>query len=190
MGREYELKYAALPEQLEAIAAVLADPACIRMETVYYDTPDGTLSARRITLRRRMENGICVCTVKTPASGAGRGEWETECGDIRESIDMLCKLGAPEMLRALPQLVEVCGARFTRRAYCVPFGQSVLEVALDRGVLTGGGRECALCEVEVELRSGQDADADAYADALSRRFGLVPESRSKFRRALDLAKGE
>ena len=190
MGREYELKYAALPEQLEAIAASLDSLSVTRMETAYYDTPDGALSARRITLRRRMENGRAVCTVKTPASGGGRGEWEAECGDIRESLEILCKLGAPEDLLALPELVEVCGARFTRRACGVRFGQSVLEVALDRGILTGGGRETPLCEVEVELKSGFDADADSYAAALAQTYGLTPESKSKFRRALDLAKGE
>ena len=89
MGREYELKFSALPEQLEAIAASLSGPERITMETTYYDTPDGALSAQRITLRRRMENGRSVCTVKAPAADGSRGEWETECGDIRESIDIL-----------------------------------------------------------------------------------------------------
>lgn len=190
MGREYELKFAALPEQLEAIAASLSDPDLTAMETTYYDTPGGDLSARRITLRRRMENGLSVCTVKTPATDGGRGEWETECDDIRESIEILCKLGAPEALRSLTELIPVCGARFTRQAFSVAFGESVLEVALDRGILTGGGREIPLCEAEVELKSGFDADADLYAADLAQTYGLIPEPKSKFRRAMDLAKGE
>ena len=69
-------------------------------------------------------------------------------------------------------------------------GGSLLELALDRGVLTGGGREIPLCEVEVELKSGSREAVLAFAKELAQRFDLAPETRSKFRRALALAKGE
>ena len=73
MGREIELKYAALSPQQEALRAAFPGSwQSIAMETTYYDTPAGELSARRITLRRRMENGVSVCTVKTPAPGGAR----------------------------------------------------------------------------------------------------------------------
>ena len=190
MGREYELKFSALPEQLEAIAASLDSLSGTEMETTYFDTPDGALSARRITLRRRMENGRAVCTVKTPDAHGGRGEWETEGEDLREALDILCKLGAPADLLTYPEFTPVCGARFTRRACAVTFGEAELEVALDRGVLIGGGRERPLCEVEVELKSGEDRDADRCAAELAGKYGLTPEPKSKFRRAMALAKGE
>ena len=46
MGREFELKYRATPEQLERIRTGLAlDWQTISMETVYYDTPPGTSAA-------------------------------------------------------------------------------------------------------------------------------------------------
>ena len=65
-----------------------------------------------------------------------------------------------------------------------------VELAIDAGVLTGGGREIPLCEVEVELKSGSQDACDRYAEALATRFGLTPEPQSKFRRALALYKGE
>ena len=65
-----------------------------------------------------------------------------------------------------------------------------MELALDRGVLLGGGREVALCEVEVELKDGQPEAAVAFAQELAEKFGLRPEQKSKFRRALALAEGE
>jgi triphosphatase len=65
-----------------------------------------------------------------------------------------------------------------------------VELALDEGSLTGGGREIPLCEVEVELLSGSREAACVYAGALAVRFGLKQETRSKFRRALALARGE
>ena len=60
MAKEFELKYAASPAQLEQIhAAVPEQYKTISMETTYYDTPDGALSARKWTLRRRLENALC-----------------------------------------------------------------------------------------------------------------------------------
>ena len=192
MGREFELKYAADAAAQAAIAAAFGPFETMEMATTYYDTPDGALSARRMTLRRRMENGLSVCTVKTPAPDGGRGEWEVACEDIRSGVSLLCKLGTPEELAALTAggVVEVCGARFTRRAAAVTLPDCTVELALDAGVLLGGGRECPLCEVEVELKSGSEAAAVAFARALAAQYGLQPESRSKFRRALTLAKGE
>ena len=62
-----------------------------------------------------------------------------------------------------------------------------LKPALDEGKLLGGDKELPLCEVEVELKSGTDADALAYARVLARKFALRPEAKSKYLRALELA---
>ena len=68
MGIEFELKYRATPAQQAALLERFGGQGrAISMETTYYDTPDRYLSARHITLRRRMENNVSVCTVKTPA---------------------------------------------------------------------------------------------------------------------------
>lgn len=192
MGREFELKFAAEARQLEAIREKYGGFSAISMETTYFDTPDGALSARHITLRRRMENGLSVCTVKTPAGGHARGEWETQCGDITAAIPALCQLGCPAELLSLTKegLIPICGARFTRLAKTLPVPGGTVELALDRGVLTGGGQELPLCEAEVERKTGSEEAAEAFARALAEAFGLQPENRSKFRRALALAKGE
>jgi inorganic triphosphatase YgiF len=193
MGVEFELKFTADPQIQEKIADVyFGNDQSYQMCTTYYDTPSGALSARRITLRCRLENGEAVCTVKTPMDGYGRGEWDCRCEDIRKSIPILCAQGAPEELLQLTAegIVEVCDARFKRRAATVSFGNEVLEIALDQGVLTGGGKEEPLCEVEVELKSGAPELAVAFAMDLKERFQLIPQNKSKFRRALALAKGE
>lgn len=192
MATEYELKFKATPAVLEAIAdAYPGQWTQIQMETAYYDTPSGALSARRYTLRRRLENGVSVCTLKTPA-GSARGEWETECNSIQQAIPKLLALGCPGDLAQLVQegLVHICGAKFTRLAKTVTTPQCTVELALDRGTLTGGGRTEPLCEAEVELKAGSMQQCDAFARALSDRFGLVTEEKSKFRRALSLYKGE
>ena len=193
MGVEFELKFSARPEQQEGIfSAFPGDYQTFQMETTYYDAPDSGLSQRHITLRRRFENGESVCTVKTPTSGYGRGEWDCRCDKIEDAILMLCKLGAPEELLPLTAqgVSAICGAKFVRRALLVKFAGAQLELALDKGVLMGGGKEVPLCEVEVELKSGPEDAAVEFGMILARRFGLTPQKKSKFRRALALAKGE
>lgn len=193
MGIEFELKFSARAEQQAAIrAAFPVEYETIHMETTYFDTADFALSDRHITLRRRLENGESVCTVKTPVSGYGRGEWECRCEDIDTGIIELCKLGAPKELLILTVagVQAVCGARFTRQAGMVEFSGAALELALDSGVLLGCGREIPLCEVEVELKSGDTAAAVEFGEQLAQRFGLELQKKSKFRRALALARGE
>lgn len=193
MATEFELKYAATAANLEAIrAAVPGQYDTISMETTYYDTPGHDLSARKWTLRRRLENGVSVCTLKTPASGSARNEWELECDSIETAIPELCKLSGLALLAELTAagVKPVCGARFTRLACRVALDGAEAEIALDAGVLFGGGRELAFAEVEAELKSGLEAAVVAWAQDLQRRFDLKPEPKSKFRRALDLAKGE
>ena len=183
------MKFGAEEAQQKAIAAKFGEFRTIAISAAYYDTPDGALSARHITLRRRLENGVSVCTVKTPGENGARGEWEVQQEDIGEAIPKLCKLGAPADLPRWTAggLVHLCGAHFTRRAKQITLAGCTLELALDQGVLTGGGREIPLCEVEVELKSGSEEAAVAFADSLAAEFGLKREEKSKFRRASELA---
>ena len=192
MGREFELKYKATAAQQQAIREVFGDFRTIRMETTYFDTPDGSLSQRHVTLRIRKENNISVCTMKTPLSDGSRGEWECEAEDIQQGLSKLVALGAPTELCDLAKvgLITVCGAKFTRLATDVPTADGMAELAIDSGILLGGGREIPLCEVEIEHKSGSDQATLELAAIMSARFGLVQENKSKFRRALALAKGE
>lgn len=189
MGVEYELKFRATPEQQAAIREQIeGQEKEYDMATTYFDANDGGLSARHYTLRRRMENERSVCTLKAPIDEFGRGEWETECDCINAAIEKLCKLGAPTNLKKLTEngIKEVCGARFHRIAKTVILPEGTVELALDRGVLMGGGKELALCEVEVELKEGTPEMTHAYALLLAARYGLIPEKFSKFRRAMAL----
>ena len=190
MGREFELKYAADPAQQEKILEELGEFITICMETSYYDTPDGALAARKITLRRRMENGVSVCTVKTPLDTHGRGEWETQCPEIDMAIGELCKLGAPEVLLHLTAggLVNTCGAAFTRHALTLTVPGAVIEVAVDRGRLFAGHREAPICEVEAELKEGSEEALLRWAEEFARHYHLSPEPKSKFARASALAR--
>ncbi|MBR4291169.1 MAG: CYTH domain-containing protein [Oscillospiraceae bacterium] len=189
MGREFELKFAATALDHEVLRSRFQNLSPIAMETTYYDTPDGDIRRLRWTLRRRMENGISVCALKTPGEGFGHGEWEVCCEKIEKAIGLLLGKGAPKQLYAFAQagLHPVCGARFTRLAGLIEAPGCTVELALDEGVLLGGGREQPLCEIEVELKAGSEDAAAAFAMALAQEFGLRPETRSKIVRAMALA---
>ena len=192
MATEYEWKFQATSRQLAAIAAAFPETGVkISMETTYFDTPTGALSARHYTLRRRLENEESVCTLKTPAGNA-RSEFEVRCEDISQAVGQFPAMGCPGDFSRLVQegILPICGAKFTRIAKTVCLPEGTVELALDEGILMGGGREMPLCEVEVELKSGDVRFCDLFARTLAARFGLTQEEKSKFRRALALYRGE
>lgn len=190
MGREFEQKYAATEAILADLAVQYPDGHMISMQTAYYDTPDGALSAQQMTLRIRSENDQQICTLKTPLSNGSRGEWECPAGDIATGLCHLLALGAPLMLRSPNDLRVVCGARFNRWAVPLPTADGMAELALDQGVLLGGGKELPFWEVELELKSGSEEALLSLAHQLAAAYHLKPEPKSKFRRALELAQGE
>lgn len=192
MATEYEYKFKTDLSNLMALNGAFSEISKeIQMETVYYDTPTSQLSARHYTLRRRLENGKSICTLKTPA-GDARNEWETENVFIERAIPSLIAQGAPAELQELIKegLFPICGAKFTRLAKTIPITDGVLELALDHGYLFAGERKEPLCEVELELKSGDKAAFDRYVQGFAKEFSLEEEPRSKFRRALRLHKGE
>ncbi len=179
MAVELEYKFAAEPETLRRLAEAYGPFREIRMETSYYDTPSRSFSRARCTFRLRRENAVCICTLKLPLPDGSREEYECEAQSIQEG---LAKLPQAAALADGP-LEEVCSARFTRLARDV----GTAELALDQGVLIGGGREVPLCEVEAEHKQGDPAETLAFARQLAERFGLTPEPKSKFARAMALA---
>lgn len=192
MAREFELKYRCDDATLSRIAEAFPGLSPITMETTYYDTQDLKLSFHHWTLRRRMENGQAVCTFKSPADDGSRNEWEVPCGNIMTAIPQLCQKGAPwELMRCTAGGVHpFCGARFTRLAKTLTLGNATVELALDQGILAGGGKELSFAEVEVELKSGDEQEAVAFAQSLAKRYGLIPEPKAKVVRARELAFGD
>lgn len=185
MGREVEWKYRCPPACFDAIEKGFSGWKTITMETTYLDTPEGTLNQRKWMLRRRLENGVPVTTVKLPLADGSRGEWETTADD---AINELCKLGAPSELAVLAEngLEEICGARFVRMAALVDLPRCRVELALDRGWFFAGDKTQPFSELEVELKDGRETDAAAFAQSLARQYHLEPENKSKAQRAIAL----
>lgn len=181
MATEFELKYRASAEILEKIqSACPGEYTAIPMTTTYYDALDGSLSAKRWTLRHRREGERQVCTLKTPGAGGARGEWEVDCPGIFEALPKLESLSG----RALPRTLKAtCGAEFTRLAAMREGEGFTAELALDKGILLNGEKRAEFAEVELELKSGSRDALAAFGAEFARRFGLETEPKSKFARA-------
>jgi triphosphatase len=207
MSKEIELKLRLAPSQarrfLSHPALSDATPQKYRLFNTYYDTPDLDLRKRGIALRLRRKGwALWLMTVKGGDSGAGglaqRSEWEapTQPGVFDFSIVTDEKLR--EFLESHhARLQAVFSTDFTRTAWVIKRGESVVELALDRGKISalpvaGGALPVnePLCEVELELIEGKSPDVlFDLAIELATDLQLHPEILSKAERGYSLADG-
>ncbi|MBS1188449.1 MAG: adenylate cyclase [Rhodocyclaceae bacterium] len=195
MATEIELKLKLLPSAARALPGhpLLAGqaPQHRRLLNTYYDTPDLLLKKRRVALRFRKIGRQWLLTVKSaePASGglAVRSEWEYPA--VPGVFDF-APVEAPELRAELeaaaPSLVPIFTTDFRRSTWTVAYGESTIEVALDRGHVASQGRQAPLGEVELELVTGKVADLFAVARELQERCHLHPSVASKAERGYAL----
>ena len=165
--REVELKLAVPVEAVPTLQRrlrALGRAEIVRLQTTYFDTADLLLARHAMALRLRRDGARWVQTLKTGAAqGAfsSRGEWEVTVPAAQLQLGRLRQTPLPALLRdaGRPPLLPLFTTRFTRARRMVEFGDSLVEVALDRGaVVVGTGRRARrvpLLELELELKRGQ-----------------------------------
>ena len=203
---EIELKYA-IPNK--GIAEIIwQDADLVKIEeagsrekltfkATYFDTDDCILAANDVAFRVRLEGTRLVAALKW--SGKSEGPLHTR-NEINVPIDGEACLIMPDpaifsesqigrqMLaliggRPLTGLMEV---RFLRRRIRVDAGSSIIEVSIDVGEIASDNGTEPICELELELFSGEQSQLIALGEKLARRYSLVPEGRSKYARGLAL----
>ena len=75
---------------------------------------------------------------------------------------------------------------FTRHAYQLAYRACTCELSLDSGNMRRIGRSAPICEMELELKTGSEADFDALALTLQDAFSLQPQPLSKLARMMQL----
>ncbi|HMK92103.1 MAG TPA: CHAD domain-containing protein, partial [Thermoleophilia bacterium] len=161
----------------------------------FLDTPARRLLAAGYYFRRRETDDGVRLTLKqlvAPADGVLRREEiealvaadvplaEWPAGELRTRVEQLT---GGEPLEAMLTLSQVRVARVVRKGR-----REVAELSLDRVTASAHDGDRGWLEVEVEARGrGGDADVLALAAALRDEWGLTPEGRAKFTRALELA---
>ena len=119
-----------------------------------------------------------------------RSEWETAAqpGEFDFS-----HVDNPELKlfldNAAPQLQPIFTTDFRRTVWHVPFGESVIEMGVDRGSIQSEGRQVPICEVELELISGNMADIFGLTRELQNTLDLRPAVASKAERGYALFAG-
>jgi inorganic triphosphatase YgiF len=210
MAQERELKFGIAEGDLQmlqghpVLGMFAPAPRLQRLETVYFDVDGDRLAAAGLVLRlRRTADGHRV-TVKSSGSdsfGHLRGEWEwPTCSETLSPADLeralretpLQQLGL-DAAALQAALRPVFGTAFDRLAWEVDWEGSRIEVALDRGACTawrdGAPRSTPLCEVELELHSGEWRHCWELAWALAQDVALLASPVNKAQRAGALRAG-
>ena len=200
---EQEYKWILPQETLRTLAADLHNAPervssdTINMAAIYYDTPDDLVYRSGAALRIRRENAHSVCCMKRTLTKDGacavREEYEVEAETVAEGLQKLPDAGAPhalcEMLANQP-FRELARTEFVRRCILLRYETFTAELAVDVGMLGGGANMLPFEELELELKSGDEAAFHAYAKELEAQFSLCPQTQSKLARAIQAAAGK
>ena len=203
---EVELKLAIVNRDAGEVRLLLArlpvlarrKPQVQHLETIYFDTPDHQLAARRVSLRVRRIGGRgrarWVQTLKTSGAEQSalsvRGEWEAPVVGAHPELSALADTpwAAMDADGALfASLVPCFHTRFTRTLWLLRRrDRSEIEIALDHGVIAAGQRAMPLCEIELELRRGTPDLLFDLASLIAAALPVLPLEQSKAARGFAL----
>jgi len=169
------------------------------LHTTYFDTVDQHLRQRRAILRlRRIGSALnpqWLQTLKTSAADdsalSRRGEWETTVPSAALSLSALNSTPWTQMDprgHLFGSLVPCFVTDFERTSWVLtrPDG-SVVELALDIGHIEANGRQTPICEIELELKSGQATALFEVAHHIASTVAVLPANQSKAERGFLLA---
>lgn len=160
--------------------------------SIYFDTPKFDLMRHGIALRVRHIGKQWIQTLKAESQSVGaltsRPEWEAvvENGDWPD-FSVLPQV-ALDLLSGIKhkRIVPVFTTEFRRTAWQIVHSKARAEVALDRGKITAAGQCREICEVEIELKSGEPEFLFEIAAQLLQAAPLHIEPRSKAERGYTL----
>ncbi|OGS75659.1 MAG: hypothetical protein A2Z94_07655 [Gallionellales bacterium GWA2_55_18] len=168
MAVETELKLRIAPEQLARLkrhpllkAHQVARPTTGRLYNIYFDTPKLELHKSAMALRLRRAGRQWLQTLKGGGSvKAGmhqRNEWEIP---VSRAVLDFSSPQAAELGKHLPQplrkkLQPVFITDFSRISRMLNWQGAQIELCIDRGEVRTEQRSTPICELELELKSGE-----------------------------------
>ena len=171
--------------------------APIALTNIYYETADNQLRRWDMGLRIRGVGEKYEMTLKTAGQTTGglhqRPEYNVDIAGPELDIARLPADVWPEGCdtAALQQrLAPLFTSHFSRERWLVTYGESEVEVALDRGEVEANDLREPLHEIELELKRGKLADVLALAAELAKMDGLRLGSLSKAARGYWLSQGK
>lgn len=187
---ETELKFLCEPADIEAVLAAAPDgeDGTIDLAAIYFDTPDRRLRDLGAGLRIRQEPQGARQTLK---SGKGMRRQEHEIAVEGDQLD----LSHPPLRELLgdaqvTQLEPLFAVKVRRRLRTLVWDDAEIELALDEGEILAGGRRAGLCEVELELKTGQPAALFSLARRLFEAAPLYLSFDTKADQGFALVEGD
>jgi len=191
MADEIELKLELTrdaAERIEASGVLPGNPQKARQTSIYFDTPDRDLQKAGFSLRIRRSGRKRIQTVKASGPGAAglfaRSEWERPVRDDRPILDH--EVPIPALLGDVAETVAPAfEVKIDRHSWIVVEGDATIELVVDRGEAIAGERRSPICEIELELKSGDPAALFAFARKLDAvapvRLGVLTKSERGYR---------
>ncbi|MBI3222640.1 MAG: CHAD domain-containing protein [Nitrosomonadales bacterium] len=203
MAIETELKLRISPEHLARLkrhallkAHTLARPATHRLYNIYYDTPKLELHHSEMALRLRRSGSHWLQTLKGGGSvQAGlhqRSEWEIPVSgpalEFSSAQSAEWDEHLPEKLRNKLQPVFVTD--FSRSSRMLSWQGAQIELCMDQGEVSTEQHRVPICELELELKSGEPRQLFELALALLKIVPFELEVVSKAEQGYRLLSGD
>lgn len=208
MATELELKLMVQPEYLKSASDFL-DGICKQTDETnerhptlslmngYFDTPDARLMEAGVALRIRAVNEEYIQTLKTRGSSRigmhARGEWEWNVPSDHLDLSLLKDVPLPEALVDMSwgkDLVEVYRTDFERQVWLMKEQSTQMEVVCDQGKVTSSFGEDTICELELELKSGDENGLYVFANKLAQQVPIQVSTVSKAQKGVRLKQGQ
>lgn len=205
MAIEREIKLALPRGQVDAALRLFESRAgaaglAVRLENIYFDTPSLTLARAKSALRLRRTPDGWLQTFKTVGEAQNglhaRHEWEMPvAGAALETGRLLRECDEAGVATALSgaaeELIALFRTDFTRTLWILAVDGAQIEAAVDQGEITaevnGETRRAPICEIELELKTGDEAALHTLAAQLAAELpGLAPDDISKAQRGYRL----
>lgn len=207
MATELELKLMVHPSLL-AQAAAFFDHYCrdavashrqptLSLMNAYYDTEDGLLMRSGIALRIRAVNQRFIQTLKTRGTQKvgmhERGEWEWELAQDQLDFSLLTQAMVPPTLHDgqwQSQVLLAFRTDFERQIWQINLPNTQIEAVCDLGQVSSAYGKDDICEIELELKTGDDIGLFDLAMALAKEVPVQMCTVSKAQRGVRLRKPE
>ncbi|MGE0238948.1 MAG: CHAD domain-containing protein [Parvibaculaceae bacterium] len=200
MAQEIELKFliesGGLPmlDALPVIGKRLRRTPRKHTETTYFDTLDRRFSDNGFALRVRKQDKNTLLSIKQAGSlGSGREEWERPIAGNTPNADDMSGSPAGALLQknggGSPELAPLYTVAVDRASFLVKEGSAQIEIAVDRGEIKHDGAELPVCELELELKTGDPRQLFAFAQRFIDKAPLRLSLVSKGDRGDRLANG-
>ena len=166
----------------------------VKLVNIYFDTRDLLLRQAGIAYRVRQNGKKYEATVKMSRTDAGglsaRQEYNVPVKNAKPDLSVFADSGLQVDFGAIlgtAQIEKLFTVRVKRELRLLQVTKETLvEMAIDQGFISAGGKKETIDEVELELKEGSLADLLEYTARIAAMVPVFTESRSKYARGLAL----